>query len=385
MRFVVIFNSKFAVMKIALFSAFYPYRGGIAQFSAMLYRALEKEHQVEAFTFKRQYPGFLFPGSSQYVSETDSADIIEATRVLDSVNPVTFTAAAKKINATHPQLYIGQYWMTFFGPAMAGMQKRITKTAKRISILHNVIPHEKRFFDKKANRMFLKQNDGFVVLSDVVLRDLLSLKPEAKYLRIDHPIYNQFGEGLNREEALSTLNLESENKYLLFFGFIRDYKGLDLLIEALSELPTDYHIIVAGEVYGSFEKYQKLIDNLGLSERVHLFTEYISDSEVSIYFSASDVCMLPYKGATQSGITAISHHFNLPIIATDVGGLKENTRHGETGLIVDHPEPKLISKAVEEYFLGDFKFGFSRNIEAQKSENSWENFAQKIIEFSRTL
>ncbi|MFT5858889.1 MAG: glycosyltransferase involved in cell wall biosynthesis [Flavobacteriaceae bacterium] len=372
-------------MKIALFSAFYPYRGGIAQFSAMLYRALEKEHTVNAFTFKRQYPGFLFPGSSQYVSDDDSADSIEALRVLDSVNPVTFTTAAKKINETHPRLYIGQYWMTFFGPAMAGMQKRITKSAKRISILHNVIPHEKRFFDKKANRMFLKQNDGFVVLSDVVLRDLLSLKPDAKYLRIDHPIYNQFGEGLNRAEALTKLGLDSSNNYLLFFGFIRDYKGLDLLIEALVDLPSDTHVIVAGEVYGSFEKYQKTIDSLGLNARIHLFTEYISDSEVSTYFSASDVCMLPYKGATQSGITAISHHFNLPIIATDVGGLKENTRHDETGLVVSQPDSKLIAEAVDHYFTAKLKLSFSKNIEAEKSENSWENFAQKIVEFSHSL
>lgn len=372
-------------MKIALFSAFYPFRGGIAQFSAMLYRALEKEHTVNAFTFKRQYPGFLFPGSSQYVSDTDSADSIEALRILDSVNPITFASAAKKINNTDPRFYIGQYWMTFLGPAMAGMQKRITKSAKRISILHNVIPHEKRFFDKKANRMFLKQNDGFVVLSDVVLRDLLSFKPDAKYLRIDHPIYNQFGDGLNREEALAILGLEPTNKYLLFFGFIRDYKGLDLLIESLVNLPSDTHVIVAGEAYGPFEKYQKIIDSLGLGDRVHLFTEYISDSEVSTYFSASDVCMLPYKGATQSGITAISHHFNLPIIATDVGSLKENIRHNDTGLIVSQPESKLIAEAVDHYFTAKLKLPFSKNIEVEKSENSWENFAQKIIEFAQSI
>ncbi len=372
-------------MKIALFSAFYPYRGGIAQFSAMLFRALEKEHSVNAFTFKRQYPGFLFPGSSQFVSEDDTADSIEATRVLDSINPASFSAAAKKINETYPRLYIGQYWMTFFGPSMAGMQKRITKSAKRISILHNVIPHEKRFFDKKSNRMFLKQNDGFVVLSDVVLKDLLSLQPDANYLRIDHPIYNHFGQKQERSKALESLKLDPHKKYLLFFGFIRDYKGLDLLIDALNLLPDDYHVIVAGEVYGSFDKYAKQIETHGLSNRIHLYTEYISDDEVSTYFSASDVCMLPYKNATQSGITAISHHFDLPIIATDVGGLKENTKDGITGLIVSKPDSSQISDAVQYYFDSNLRDELSKNIAIEKAENSWENFAQKIVEFGRSL
>ena len=372
-------------MRIALFSAFYPYRGGIAQFSAMLYRALAEEHDVSAFTFKRQYPGFLFPGSSQYVTEDDNADAIDADRVLDSVNPLSFRSAAKRINKTKPELYIGQYWMTFFGPAMSGMQKRISKEAKRINILHNVIPHEKRFFDKKANRMFLKQNDGFVVLSDVVLKDLLSLKPDAKYLRIDHPIYNHFGAKIERAEALKSLGLNADHKYLLFFGFIRDYKGLDLLLDALNGLPLEYHVIVAGEVYGSFDKYVSQIEAHNLKERVHLFTEYISDAEVTRYFSASDVCMLPYKSATQSGITAISHHFDLPIIATDVGGLKENTRDGETGLIVSKPDPNLISTSVLKYFDENLKDEFSQNIALKKAENSWDNFAKRIVEFSESL
>jgi len=372
-------------MKIALLSAFYPYRGGIAQFSAMLYRALETEHEVKAYTFKRQYPDFLFPGTSQFVTDVDNPDPIEAERVLDTINPFSFRTSSRKINEFEPDLFIGQYWMTFFGPSMGGVHKRVNKNAKRISILHNVIPHEKRFFDKGANNFFLKHNDGFVVMSDAVLKDLLSLKPDAKYLRIDHPVYSQFGEKKNQNDALNELGLATDKKYLLFFGFIRNYKGLDLLIQALADLSPDVHLIVAGEVYGSFEKYQALIDELNLSDRIHLFNHYISDDEVGTYFSAADVCVLPYKGATQSGITAISHHFDLPIIATDVGGLKEKTRHNETGLIVKRPDGHLIANEIKHYFSDDLKPVFSRNIMKEKAENSWENFATRIIEFSKSL
>lgn len=372
-------------MKIAFLSTFYPFRGGIAQFNALLYREFEKENEVKAFTFKRQYPNFLFPGETQYVTKDDNADAIPSVECLDTINPFTFLSTAKNIRQFGPDLIITKYWMTFFGPALGGVLKRMNKNTKRISVLDNVIPHEKRFFDKGANRFFLKHNDGFIVMSDAVLKDLLSLKPDAKYLRVDHPVYDQFGAKKGRLEALASLNLSENKKYLLFFGFIRDYKGLDLLIESLTFLPEEYHLIVAGEVYGSFDKYDKFIESTGTSDRVHLFNQYISDAEVTNFFSAADVCVLPYKDATQSGITAISHHFELPIIATDVGGLKENTKHLKTGLIVEKPESRLIAKSIEQYFDENHKERMSENIAIEKAENSWENFAKKLLEFSKTL
>jgi glycosyltransferase involved in cell wall biosynthesis len=372
-------------MKIALFSAFYPYRGGIAQFSAMLYRALDKENELKAYTFKRQYPNFLFPGKTQFVTDDDNADKIPARRDLDTINPFTFRKSAKRINEFQPDLFISQYWMTFFGPSQGTVHKRLTKGTKRITILHNVIPHEKRFFDKGANNYFLKQNEGFVVMSDAVLKDLLSLKPDAKYLRIDHPVYNQFGETQDRTSALKKLKLNPEKNYLLFFGFIRGYKGLDLLLRALTKLDDSIELIVAGEIYGSFDPYQEIIDKEKLDKRVHLFTDYISDDQVSDFFSASDVCMLPYKSATQSGITAIAHHFDLPIIATDVGGLKESVHHESNGLIVPTPDPEAISEAISRYFKESMKEKMSQRIASEKKDNSWENFAEKLLEFSKTV
>ena len=372
-------------MKIALLSAFYPYRGGIAQFGAMLYRSLEQNHEVTAFTFKRQYPGMLFPGTSQMVTEEDKADPIPAMRVLDSIQPFSFGKTAREIRKTEPDILISQYWMTFFGPSFGAVHKKLGKNVKRISILHNVIPHEKRFFDGPANRYFLKQNEAFVVLSDVVLKDLLSIRPDAKYLRIDHPVYSHFGARIPREDALKKLGLSPDNKYLLFFGFIREYKGLDILLESLNVLDSDIQVIVAGETYGSFENYQKLIDAHNLGNRVHLFNQYISDDEVAVYFSASDVCMLPYRSATQSGITAIAHHFEVPIIATDVGGLKEKVKDGENGLIVEKPEAKLISNAIKSYFEEDLTEKFRASIREDNARNTWENFAEKIVEFAQSL
>jgi glycosyltransferase involved in cell wall biosynthesis len=294
-------------------------------------------------------------------------------------------STAHKIKQFAPDIFITKYWMTFFGPSLGYVAKKLNKKAKRISILDNVIPHEKRFFDGFCNRFFLKHNDGFIVMSDAVLRDLLSIKPDAKYIRVNHPVYNHFPSPIAREIAQNTLNLDPTKKTILFFGFIRDYKGLDLLIQAMDVLDDSYQLIIAGEVYGSFDKYQELIDNSNANSRIALFNQYIGDNEVSDYFSAADVCVLPYKSATQSGITSIANHYNLPIIATNVGGLKETIHHQKTGLIVDKPEVSLIADSIKTYFDSNLKPLFAAEIEKEKQENSWGNFVEKIIAFSKDL
>lgn len=367
-------------MKIAFLSTFFPFRGGIAQFNANLFRILEKENQVKAFTFKRQYPQFLFPGETQYVTENDEVDKIPSDEVLDTINPFSYQKTARKIAAFQPDVLIMKYWMTFFAPSLGFVSKKL-KRAKRICILDNLIPHEKRFFDKSFNAYFTKQIDGFVVMSDKVLEDLLKTKPDANYIRIDHPLYDHFGAVLSKEVACRNLGLDTQKKYVLFFGFIRDYKGLDLLIEAFKTVDDQYELIVAGEVYGSFDKYAKLIEKNQLTKRIHLFNRYISDHEVPSFFSASEVCVLPYKSATQSGITAISYHFNLPIIATDVGGLKETISDGKTGVIVKEINKTAFSQAINRYLRDDLKSQFAPHIQAYKSENSWESFSEKMLDF----
>lgn len=371
-------------MKIAFLSTFFPFRGGIAQFNALIYREAEKKNQVKAFTFKRQYPDFLFPGKTQLVTPEDKADSIPSERVLDTINPFSYFTSAKKIKTFNPDLIVTKYWMTFFAPSL-GFVLRRNKKAVRISILDNVIPHEKRFFDAPCNRYFLHSNDGFVVMSDKVLTDLLSIRPEAKYIRVNHPVYNHFGEKMDADQAKAKLNLDPSKKTLLFFGIIRDYKGLDLLIEALALLDDSYQLVIAGETYGSFDKYTQLIEEKQVKNRIHLYNQYISDDEVTVFFSACDVCILPYKSATQSGITSIANHFLVPLIATDVGGLKETIEHEKTGLIVPQPNAELIAKAIESYYSNNRIAAFRSAIQAENEANSWENFQAKMMQFYSEL
>ncbi|MFM2037819.1 MAG: hypothetical protein RL432_758 [Bacteroidota bacterium] len=374
-------------MKIVFLSTFYPFRGGIAQFNALLYRELEKDHDIEAVTFKRQYPGILFPGKTQYVTQEDSADPIPACRSLDSVNPFSYWSTAKAIRKQKPDLVITKYWMTFFGPCLGFVLGRQSRFTKRIAILDNVIPHERRFFDHRFNRYFLRRNDGFIAMTEKVKADLLSYLPDAKCEVIPHPVYPQFGKKLKREEALKALDLEDlkEKRILLFFGIIRDYKGLDLLIETLGKLDDRYHLLIAGEVYGSFEKYSRLIKSLKLEHRTHVIERYIADHEVPKFFSAADVCMLTYKSATQSGITGIAQYFELPMIATKVGGLGETIEHEKTGFVCDEQRAESIASWVARYFDEAKKETMSEALKQENQRNSWEVFARKLVRFYEEL
>ena len=372
-------------MKLAYLSTFYPFRGGIAQFNASLYRAFEKEHTVKAFTFTRQYPDFLFPGETQMVTEKDNTDKIPSERILDTINPFTYFSAADKIQNFSPDILLMKYWMSYMAPSLGTVAKKLKKQSKVITVLDNVIPHEKRFFDEAFTKYFLRQNHGFVVMSDTVKNDLLKFIPDAKFISHQHPLYDHFGKRVDPGEAKKKLNIPPDKKVILFFGFIRDYKGLDLLIDAIAKLDNDYILVIAGEVYGSFDKYEQQIEKLGVKNKISLHVRYISDEEVPLFFSSADVCVLPYKSATQSGITSISYHFDLPLIATDTGGLKESILHNKTGLIVDSPDSSLLAKAIGNYFSGDMKSKFQQEIKLLKDQLSWSNLANAIIDFSKSL
>jgi glycosyltransferase involved in cell wall biosynthesis len=372
-------------VRIAFLSPFYPYRGGIAQPSALLYRELEKAHEVKAFTFTRQYPALLFPGSNQYVNEKDNADAIPAVRCLDTINPLSWWRASDQINAFKPELFLSAFWMPFFAPSYGSVSKRVQKNAKVISLLHNVIPHEKRPGDIALLRYFLKQNHGFGVMSEAVKNDLLHLRPSAQYFFHELPLYDHFGKAVPPAIAKSVLGIPADKKILLFFGFIRDYKGLDLLLDALSKLDDSYVLVIAGEAYGNFDKYQKQIDELGIGSRIIKHIRYISDEEVSSFFCSADVCVLPYKSATQSGITSIAYHFNLPIIATDVGGLKEIIRHQSTGFIVEETNALSLTFSIRNYFSENLKDTFAHNIIQLKQKLSWKHYAAALIDFYSKL
>jgi glycosyltransferase involved in cell wall biosynthesis len=368
-------------MNIAYLSTFYPYRGGISQFNALLLNELQRNHNAKAFTFSTQYPNVLFPGSSQFVDENDSIEKIEAPRLLNTVNPFSYITTAYKISNFQPDLIITKFWLPFFGPSLGTVYKLQAIKTKRLAILDNVIPHEKRPGDKLFTKYFLNQCDYFVAMSENVKDDLLSLKPNANVIKLEHPLYNHFGAKLERKVALNQLGLNENKKYLLFFGFIRDYKGLDLILKSLLLISDEYELIIAGETYSSFEKYDSIINELGIEKRIKKFVRYINDNEVPLFFSAADVCVLPYKSATQSGIVGISHHFDLPIVATNVGGLEEVIGNNYTGIVVDEVSSESIAKGVNNYFASNIDF--KENIKESKTRLSWENFANNMLEFIR--
>ncbi len=373
-------------MNIAYLSTFYPYRGGIAQFNAKLFREFEKEHNIKAWTFKRQYPDILFPGSSQYVGENDSADKINAERVLDTINPITYWSAAVKIKKTKPDIMLTKFWLPFFGSSLGQIARMLkNKGVTNISILDNVKPHEKRPGDDWLINFFLKHNHGFITMSEQVRDDLLEYKPDAKFKLVRHPLYDQFPKRIDRTEACDRLNISPDRKVILFFGFIRKYKGLDILLEAMETLPDDYVLLIAGESYGSFDYYMDLIKRKNLYSKVKMFVRYIEDSEVTNFFSAADVCVLPYKSATQSGIVGISYYYGLPIIATDVGGLKEMIVPFGTGMMVDKPAQHLLSAAIADYFNMQLRDIYEKRIDDYKKIANWEVLANNIIDFYEEL
>jgi len=372
-------------VKIALLSCFYPYRGGIAQFNANLFTELGLSNEVKAFNFKRQYPNFLFPGKSQFVTKEDNAVQIESIPILDTINPLSYYKTVKAIREWEPDLLIMRYWMSFFAPSQGFVGRHMLKKTKVISILDNVVPHEKRFFDTPFTKYFLEGNHGFVVLSSSVGKDLLKIKSNAHYTTIPHPLYNHFGEKIDKTLAETKLGLDHNKKNLLFFGLIREYKGLDILIDAFSALDQSYQLIIAGEPYGSFEMYQNMIDKSPAKDRIKLFTRYIDDAEVPLFFSAADVTVLPYRTATQSGISAISFHFNIPLITTNVGGLNETVGQSGTGIVVNKAQSEFITAGIQQFFEENNCNYYINNIEKEKEKLSWKRFSEKLIEFYNTL
>jgi glycosyltransferase involved in cell wall biosynthesis len=373
-------------LRIAILSCFYPYRGGISQFNACLYGELSKHHVVKAFNFSRQYPEFLFPGKTQFVTADDEAVPVESVSLLDTANPFSYVRTYKAIRDWKPDVLIVRYWMSYFAPSLGYVTRRMKKHCKVISILDNVVPHEPRFFDTPLTKYFLTGSTGNVTLCEAVSEDLLKLDPKADFTVIQHPLYSHFGKKKDRREAEKKLGLEEGKKNILFFGLIRKYKGLDILLEAFGKLSDEYQLIIAGEPYGSFAPYQEIIDRLPGKDRVFKNLKYIKDSEVTDYFSAADLAVLPYRSATQSGISSVSYHFDVPMIVTDVGGLKETIGDRGTGLVVSDGTPEAIKEEIDRYFRDpSIAENCIRNIQSEKERLSWKGFAERLIEYIEKL
>lgn len=372
-------------MRIAILSPFYPYRGGLAQLNARLYSELSKRNQVKAFTFTTLYPSFLFPGKTQYVTDGDPATIIDSYRVLSSINPFSYIYTAHKINKYNPDVLIIPYWMSFLAPAFGSVCLLLNKKIKVVSLVHNAISHERTLVERPLAKFFFNRCDAFIVMSEPVKEDLSTIKEDANTKLQPHPIYDHYAKRTSKADACKKLGINSDKKNLLFFGLIRDYKGLDLLIEAMGQLDESYQLIIAGESYGSFDKYQSLINESPLKDNIIVFEQYIPDDMVSTLFSAADVLVLPYKSATQSGVVALAYQMELPMVATDVGALGSTIRESNTGVVIPTVVTTNIAQGIKEYFTNDLQPIYKENIIKEKKRLSWDSFTTSIESFLSQL
>lgn len=373
--------------KIVIVGPAHPLRGGgMSTFNERLAKAYaDRGENVEIFSFSLQYPSILFPGKSQFTDEA-APEGLRISSTINSVNPLSWIKTGKKIRKLDPDIVIIRYWIPFMGPSLGCIARKIRKNKKTriIAITDNVIPHEARPGDKALTRYFLKPIHGFITMSRSVMDDLnLFDKSKPRSLCL-HPLYDNYGDPIPREEALELLGLPADHKYLLSFGLVRKYKGLDLLIRALaseklSHLPLK--LIVAGEFYDDFESYRKLVDELGISDKVMMDNEFIPNAEVVRYFCAGDLVVQPYKDATQSGVTQVAYHFDKPMVVTNVGALPEMVPDGEAGYVVD-TDPEAIAEAIRKYFDENKQPEFQENVKKLKKKYSWDVFLEAIDKLS---
>lgn len=368
-------------MKIIILGTAYPYRGGLAAFNERLATEYQKQgNDVEMYTFTLQYPSFLFPGKTQY-SPDPAPDNLTIYRKVNSCNPFNWLKVGKEIAKKNADVVIFAYWMSFMAPCMGTIARRIKKNGhtKVIALVHNMIPHEPNVLDKFLPPYFVKSMDGFMALSESVVKDIEKFDKRNCPKRFSpHPIYDHYGELLPREKALQLLNLDPQNRYALFFGFIRAYKGLDLLLEAFADerlQQSNVKLLVAGEFYGDPEPYLQKIKDLKIEDSVILHNDYIPDHEVNRFFSVADIVAQPYKTATQSGVTQIAFHFEKPMLVTNVGGLPEIVPDGKIGYVVE-PDPKPIADALCRFFTENKQEEFAQNVREEKKKYAWSTFTE---------
>lgn len=375
--------------KVCLIGPAYPYRGGIAAFNERMARAFKANgDQVYIFTFSLQYPKVFFPGKTQFSNEPLPHDL-DIRRTINSIGPFSWYHTADELVKLSPDLVIINYWLPYIAPALGSVARLIRKKGEFniIAIAHNIKPHEKKFGDMALSKFFVGSADGFLSMSKSVVTDLKNIDSRKPGILSPHPLYDHYKGGKDKLSAREEMDLQRDTKYLLFFGFIRDYKGLDLIIKAMSRLKSqikNLKLIVAGEFYSNPEKYYELIDDLGLRQHIIMQTEFIPDSKVGLYFSVADLIVQPYKSATQSGVTQIAYHFEKPMVVTNVGGLSELIPHGKVGYVVE-PDEESIANAVYKYFKENKEQEFIENIKREKKKYSWSTLLENIETLDRKI
>ncbi len=372
------------VKTIKIIGSAYPFRGGLAAYNERLAKEFQSQgFKVNIETFTLQYPGFLFPGKSQFADWEKPADL-NIKRTVNSTNPFNWIKVGNRIKKEKPDLVIFKYWLPFMAPCFGTIIRLIKKNkhTKVICIADNIVPHEKRIGDKQFTQYFMKSIDGIVAMSKSVYNDILLFRKDIPREICPHPLFDNFGEKVDREKALEKLKLDKNQRYILFFGFIRDYKGLDLLLKALAseELKnTPIKALIAGEFYCDSAPYFKMIEELGVQNKVIMHNHFIADQEVGNYFGTADIVVQPYKHATQSGVTQIGYHFEKPMLVTDVGGLSEIIPHQKVGYVVD-PKPESITEALSDFFENQRQVEFEENLKEEKKKFAWSKMTEAIFE-----
>lgn len=377
-------------MNIVILGTAYPFRGGLATFNERLARQLQAEgHTVEVITFTLQYPSFLFPGKTQYSTEKVPTDL-RISQQVHSCNPFNWIKVGRRIRKMQPDMLITCYWMAFFAPCYGMIQRIVQRNGKTrcIALVHNMIPHEPSILDKLFAPFFVRHTDGFVALSESVVQDINRFdhgtKPKTSY---PHPIYDHYGDPMSKEEACQALHLKPENQYMLFFGLVRAYKGLDLLLDAFGkvkdQLP-NLQLIIAGEFYEDEDKYRAQIANNGLTNRVIIKNEFIADADLRKYFGAADLIVQPYKSATQSGVTQVAFHFEKPMLVTNVGGLGEIVHDHKMGYAVE-PNAEAIAQALTDYYTHSRQADYTEYLIKQKDNYSWSKLAESFVKIHNNI
>lgn len=367
--------------KVVIIGPGHPLRGGLATFNQRLAKEfIDQGHDCSIYSFSLQYPSFLFPGKTQYSDEPAPVGI-KIHSVINSINPFNWLKIGRRLKKEDPDLIVVRFWLPFMGPALGTILRKVRKNkhTRILCIADNVIPHEKRFGDKAFTKYFLKSCDAFITMSEKVMTDLRKFQKEKPAQLVSHPLYDNFGNIISKDEARKQFGLSTNEKIILFFGFIRKYKGLDILLDAMADeriKQAGIKLLVAGEFYEDEKPFREQIERLGIKEQLILKTDFIPDSEVKYFLCAADAVIQPYRNATQSGVTPLAYHFEKPMVVTNVGGLPSLVPDGKVGVVVE-PNAQSIAEGILKFYQLGENF-FIPHLREEKLKYSWANLVRTI-------
>jgi glycosyltransferase involved in cell wall biosynthesis len=367
-------------MRIVVIGPYYPYRGGISDTNQELCETLKKlGHSVEVISFKLQYPSLLFPGKTQYYNK-ESNQKIKSKRIINSINPFNWINTSRSINDLNPELVISSYWTSFLAPCLFFINRGINKKIQKIGLIHNTYPHEKNFLQKDLFKLYLRSIDKYVTLSKNVFDQIKKITKFKKGISLFHPVPKKFGKPIKKEIALKQIGLKKGYKYLLFFGLIRKYKGLEILIQSMNEIikeKKDIKLLIVGENYESTEKYKKMISQNNLNNNISLINKFIPEDEIKYWFSSSELIIQPYKKASQSGVTPLAFKFEIPTVCTNIGGLSEYISNKKDGFLCE-PNSKDLAKNILLALNSDLNL-IKKEIKNKKEKLTWDQFISKLL------